>query len=75
VIVCVCRNLSDQAVDRAIHGGARTVADVARATGAGTSCGCCRETVEAMIAGRSPCAGGGCAGCPRAAAAPERSAA
>jgi bacterioferritin-associated ferredoxin len=69
MIVCVCRNVSDRAVARAIDGGARTAAEVARATGAGTSCGCCRATVEALLEARSPCEGGGCEACPRRVAA------
>jgi bacterioferritin-associated ferredoxin len=69
VIVCVCRNVSDRAIGRAIEAGARTAAEVSRATGAGTGCGCCRGTIEAMLEGGSAAAGSGCAACPRRAAA------
>jgi assimilatory nitrate reductase electron transfer subunit len=69
MIVCLCRNVSDRAVARAVDRGARTVADVACATGAGTGCGCCRETVEALLEARGPCGSGGCEACPRRAAA------
>jgi bacterioferritin-associated ferredoxin len=68
MVVCLCRNVSDRIVARAIEDGARTVADVARATGAGSSCGCCHGTIEAMLA-RAACAHGGCEACPRRAAA------
>lgn len=75
MIVCLCRNVSDRAVAGAIQAGARTAADVARATGAGTGCGCCRGTVEAMLARSAPCATPPCAGCPRAARSSQREAA
>jgi bacterioferritin-associated ferredoxin len=71
VIVCLCRNVSDRAVARAIQGGARTVAEVAGATGAGTSCGGCHGTIEAMLARGVPCSSPPCAGCPRASGARE----
>jgi bacterioferritin-associated ferredoxin len=74
VIVCVCRNVSERAVAGAVQAGARTVAEISRATGAGTSCGGCRGTIEAMIAGLAPCRSEPCAGCPRAAP-PRREAA
>jgi bacterioferritin-associated ferredoxin len=68
MIVCVCRRVSDRAVLAAMAAGARSLADVARATGAGTSCGCCRGTIEALLAAvaPAPCSASPCAGCPRA---------
>jgi bacterioferritin-associated ferredoxin len=69
MIVCMCRNVSDRTVERAIEGGARSVTAVAGATGAGTSCGCCHGTIEVMLARRAACGGGGCEACPRRAAA------
>jgi bacterioferritin-associated ferredoxin len=75
VIVCVCRNVSDRTISAAIDAGAQDLGAIARATGAGTSCGCCRETIAAMLAGASPCKSAPCAACPRAQAAPRREAA
>jgi bacterioferritin-associated ferredoxin len=69
VIVCVCHNLSDGAIRAEVAAGARTADDVARATGAGTDCGCCRATVEALVQSHPPCSSPPCAGCPRLAAA------
>jgi bacterioferritin-associated ferredoxin len=67
MIVCMCRNVSDRAVAAAVHAGARTVADVARATGgAGSACGCCSSTIEEMLPARSPCSATPCPGCPNA---------
>ncbi len=67
MIVCVCRRISDQAIDAAIAGGAHGPEAIAAATGAGTDCGCCKEAIEALAAQRSPCSSPPCAGCPRAA--------
>jgi bacterioferritin-associated ferredoxin len=75
MIVCVCRRVSDRAVDAAIDAGARDVDAIARSTGAGSDCGCCREELAARAEQRtSPCSSPPCAGCPRAVAAPGRAA-
>lgn len=75
MIVCLCRNLSDAAIRAELHAGARTADDVARTTGAGTDCGCCRETLEDLVRTSGPCSVPPCPGCPRAANAPRRDAA
>jgi bacterioferritin-associated ferredoxin len=49
VIVCHCRVVTDRAIDRALADGARTVAAVCRATGAGQDCGSCLFTVKALV--------------------------
>ena len=65
MIVCVCRNVSDRTIRAAIEAGATTVHQVAAATAAGTSCGCCRAAIESMIvAARSGRSGAPSAGCP-----------
>ncbi len=69
MIVCLCRNVSEARIRAAISAGARSADDVARATGAGTGCGCCRGTVDAIVRGSAPCAWPPCPGCPNAAAA------
>jgi len=71
MIVCVCQNVSDRAIAAAAEKGAKDVGDVTRATGAGTSCGCCHETIAEMLGQEqwAPCKSTPCAGCPRAASA------
>ncbi len=49
MIVCLCKGVSDQRILAAIRDGARTPAEVGRATGAGTDCGTCRETVADIL--------------------------
>lgn len=67
MIVCLCRNVSEAALQARLEAGARTADDLARETGAGTDCGCCRETVEELVRARAPCSWPPCAGCPNAA--------
>jgi bacterioferritin-associated ferredoxin len=66
VIVCVCHAVPESAVTAAAEAGLSAL-EIARATRAGTSCGCCRETVEAIVAEAHRCQGSGaaCHGCPR----------
>jgi bacterioferritin-associated ferredoxin len=68
MIVCVCRRVSDRAISAAVASGARSMEDIAAATGAGTDCGRCREAIAVASAER-PCASPPCPGCPRAKAA------
>ncbi len=49
MLVCLCKAVSDRDVARAIAGGARSVAEVARCTGAGTACGACREAIGCAV--------------------------
>jgi bacterioferritin-associated ferredoxin len=66
MIVCSCHAISDSELRTFAHAGA-SEADVARATSAGTSCGCCASAVREILArerggcGKSP----PCAGCAR----------
>jgi len=62
VILCICQAVSDREVDAAIRDGARSLADVARACGAGRQCGCCRPAIERRV--DSACASA-CEDCPR----------
>jgi len=77
MIVCVCQNVNDRAIAAAAERGAKDVHDVARATGAGTSCGCCHETIAEVLGKEqwSPCKSTPCEGCPRAVSAGTREAA
>jgi bacterioferritin-associated ferredoxin len=52
VFACICRAVTSDQVSTAIDGGAATVAAVARATRACTSCGMCRERIAGMLAER-----------------------
>ena len=71
MIVCMCKGLSDRAISAAIDAGAADADALGRATGAGTDCGCCVETLEAMVSRLSPCSSTPCPGCPRAGRRPE----
>ena len=62
MILCICQSVTDRDVEAAIQDGARSLADVSRACGAGNDCGCCRGMIEQRL--DSAC-GGSCADCPR----------
>lgn len=47
--VCLCRGVTSQAVADAVAAGASTTKKVAKACGAGSDCGRCRRTVQAII--------------------------
>jgi bacterioferritin-associated ferredoxin len=63
MILCICHSVTDREVDAAIRDGARSLGEIARRSGAGTDCGCCRPTIEKRI--ERACAGN-CLDCPRA---------
>lgn len=48
-IVCHCKNVSYIDIRKAMTGGARTVQDIQRITGAGTGCGNCVGEIEKII--------------------------
>ena len=52
MILCHCVVVNDQAVGLAIDYGARTVAQVCAATGAGRRCGSCVFTVKRLLSQR-----------------------
>jgi bacterioferritin-associated ferredoxin len=47
--VCICRAVTDDKVEAAIEGGARTVEAVTAACCAGEDCGACHGAIEEMI--------------------------
>lgn len=49
MIVCHCMVVNDDAVERAVANGARTVAQVCGATGAGRNCGSCVFTLKRLL--------------------------
>jgi bacterioferritin-associated ferredoxin len=69
LIVCVCKFVSARAIRVARDAGARSLEAVARATGAGTGCGCCHEAIEKVLA--EPCRPEPCAACPNRAPSPD----
>jgi len=52
MVLCHCRGVNDRVIDCAITCGARSVADVAAACGAGAQCGGCRPAIETMLEAR-----------------------
>jgi bacterioferritin-associated ferredoxin len=49
MIVCHCQVVSDRTVAASIADGARTLAEVCRATGAGQTCGSCVFSLKRLI--------------------------
>ncbi|MFZ0832633.1 MAG: (2Fe-2S)-binding protein [Mycobacterium sp.] len=47
--VCLCHGVTSQTVAEAVARGASTTNEVAGACGAGSDCGRCRRTVQAII--------------------------
>lgn len=52
MIVCHCRVVNDAQIARAVDAGARTVAEVCRATGAGGGCGSCVFSLKGLLCTR-----------------------
>lgn len=49
MLICHCNGVSDRKIRRVVRDGATTPGDVARACGAGTCCGGCRDGVRKII--------------------------
>ena len=49
MIVCHCKVVNDEAVARAVDGGARTLSQVCQATGAGRDCGSCVFSLKRLL--------------------------
>jgi NAD(P)H-nitrite reductase large subunit len=58
VFVCQCAAVTDRDITDAIDSGAVTVDAVGHETSAGTGCGSCHDSIEAIISQR-------CGQCPR----------
>lgn len=54
MFVCICHAVTSDEISAAIDGGAATLAAVAKATRACTSCGICRDRIRSMIGDRGP---------------------
>ncbi|MDN5764896.1 MAG: (2Fe-2S)-binding protein [Humibacillus sp.] len=49
MIICQCKAINDETVERAVDDGARTLAQVCQATGAGQDCGSCVFTLKRVV--------------------------
>jgi bacterioferritin-associated ferredoxin len=63
MIVCLCRAVSDHAI-RAASVAGQALEELVQATGAGSDCGDCSETVKRIAREARPCRSEPCAGCP-----------
>lgn len=50
MIVCLCKAVSERTLREAIRAGARTIADLQKATQASTDCGTCAEHLDDLLA-------------------------
>ena len=57
LLVCHCRKVCDRIIRQCVERGARSLEEVARACQAGTACGGCIPTIDALIAGEPADAG------------------
>jgi bacterioferritin-associated ferredoxin len=55
LFACICRAVTSDEVSTAIDNGAATLAQVAKATGACTSCGTCKDRIRGMLGERGAC--------------------
>ena len=51
--VCTCLGVGTRALEAAVVGGCRSIAEIAKATGAGTNCGSCRPEIHRLLADRT----------------------
>lgn len=51
MIVCICRNINQARVLKAIEGGASCASEVHPACGTEVNCGSCLDAIEDMIGG------------------------
>ncbi len=49
MIVCVCHNVSDQAIRRALDAGARSMEDIRHQLNVGSCCGKCIEFAKTLV--------------------------
>ena len=50
MIICICKAIGERTLRDAIRSGARSVDDLAHATGASTDCGTCAEHLQEILA-------------------------
>ena len=51
--VCLCVGVSEREIEKTLRAGACTAEEVMLCTGAGTRCGSCVTTIEAMVEGEA----------------------
>ncbi len=49
MIVCSCQAVTDKEIVECCLNGAKSVREIAEATGAGTDCGTCIETIKKLL--------------------------
>jgi NAD(P)H-nitrite reductase large subunit len=49
VLVCHCHRVCDRTILECIRNGARSIEEVSRSCGAGTSCGGCRPAIDSIV--------------------------
>lgn len=47
--VCLCKGVTDRTIRRHAEAGARTVDEIGRRCGAGTSCGSCKPDIARLL--------------------------
>jgi assimilatory nitrate reductase catalytic subunit len=52
LVVCACRGVREAVIDAAVAAGARDLAEVGEATGAGVVCGSCRPEISRRLTGQ-----------------------
>ena len=55
MFACICRAVTSDEVSAAIDNGAATLAQVAKVTGACTSCGTCKDRIRGMLGASGAC--------------------
>ena len=50
MIICICKAIGERTLREAIRAGARSVDELAHATGAATDCGTCAEHLTEILA-------------------------
>lgn len=75
MFVCLCHAVSEGTLRRLADAGA-SAEEIARATGAGTACGCCAPAVARAVAdaGKACASAAPCPGCPHRGSAPLQAA-
>ncbi|MEE6137020.1 (2Fe-2S)-binding protein [Mycobacterium sp. 050128] len=54
MFVCLCNGVTSQTVSECVAAGASTTKAVAHACGAGSDCGRCRRTIQAILKSSQP---------------------
>jgi len=52
--VCICNDVTDRAIQQAIANGCRSLDELTRHTGCGTTCGCCLPLAADLLAESQP---------------------